>query len=220
MQEVNNCFKDLNTQQTQQVEMLMPLYAEWNAKINLISRKDFENFEIHHVLHSLAIARFVQFPDNATVIDIGTGGGFPGIPLAIFFPRVNFILVDSITKKIMVVKDVIDKLNLTKVSCLNQRAESITAKADYIISRATAPLAELVSWTHGIINPNTGSPSQAPNSLTESKQTIPNGWIILKGGDLDEQLTPFKNAAQVKSISDYFPHPYFETKKLIYLPGR
>jgi len=201
---IKSYFPELTTRQVEQLEMLMPLYAEWNSKINLISRKDFENFYPHHVLHSLAIAKFIQFNNNATVIDIGTGGGFPGIPLAILFPEVNFILVDSITKKIKVVKAVISQLGLSNAKALNQRAEQVKDQVDYIISRATAPLPELVKWTnHLLIKGESGSQF--------------NGWIVLKGGELEAEVAPFSESVKIKSIADYFKEPYFETKKLVYL---
>jgi len=201
---IKSYFPELTTRQVEQLEMLMPLYAEWNSKINLISRKDFENFYPHHVLHSLAIAKFIQFNNNATVIDIGTGGGFPGIPLAILFPEVNFILVDSITKKIKVVEAVISQLGLSNAKALNQRAEQVKDQVDYIISRATAPLPELVKWTnHLLIKGESGSQF--------------NGWIVLKGGELEAEVAPFSESVKIKSIADYFKEPYFETKKLVYL---
>ena len=194
---IKKYFPDLTAKQLHQFERLMPLYGEWNAKINLISRKDFENFYEHHVLHSLAIAKFIQFNNDTTVIDIGTGGGFPGIPLAILFPKVNFILVDSIAKKIKVVDNVVQKLELNNIKTLNGRAEQMKAKADYIISRATAPLPELVGWTNHLFL--SGEKSKALKKI----KMLPNGWIVLKGGELEEELNPFQRKVQVKSIVDY-----------------
>ncbi len=202
---IQKYFPELTIEQSHQFEMLMPLFAEWNNKINLISRKDIEHFYEHHVLHSLSIAKFIQFKEGANVIDVGTGGGFPGIPLAIIFPQVNFTLVDSITKKIKVVEDIIQKLGLQNVKTLNMRAENIKLKADYIISRATAPLNELINWTnHTLQNNQVGS--------------MPNGWITLKGGDLSEELKPFEKQVVIELISSYFSESFFETKKIVYLP--
>ncbi len=201
---IRNYFPAISDKQQAQFEMLLPIYADWNEKINLISRKDFENFEVHHVLHSLAVAKFIQFNDDATVLDVGTGGGFPGIPLAILFPDVNFILVDSIAKKIKVVNDVVAKLDLQNVKTINGRAEQMQTKVDYVLSRATAPMSDLINWTKPLLTKGTAG-------------TLPNGWIALKGGDLEEELTPFRESVVVKSIADYFEEEFFVTKKVIFL---
>ena len=202
---IQKYFPELTEEQSNQFEMLMPLFAEWNHRINLISRKDIEHFYERHVLHSLAIARFIQFKEGANVIDVGTGGGFPGIPLAIIFPQVNFTLVDSITKKIKVVDDILQKLGLQNVETLNMRAEDIKIKADYIISRATAPLTELINWTKHTLQ-------------TGQAGSMPDGWITLKGGDLGEELKPFEKQVVIEPISRYFSELFFETKKIVYLP--
>ncbi len=208
-----NYFPTISENQRRQFEMLMPLYADWNAQINLISRKDFEHFYERHVLHSLAIARFIQFASGTKVIDIGTGGGFPGIPLAILFPEVHFTLVDSIGKKIMVVNDVVEKLGLENVLAINQRAEQLAMEANFVISRATAPLSELVDWTQHLIAPG------KTMSLGMNGVELKSGWIALKGGDLDEELAPFGKKVQVKPIADFFEEAFFETKKIVYLPN-
>lgn len=202
---IQKYFPELSATQLYQFEMLLPLYTEWNAKINLISRKDFEHFYERHVLHSLAIAKFIQFDNGIKVIDIGTGGGFPGIPLAIVFPYVNFILVDSITKKIKVVNEVAKKLGLINVETIIERAAELELKADFIISRATASLAELISWTKSLLR-------------MEKAGTLNNGWITLKGGNLEDELKLFEKNVQIKLISSYFNEPFFETKKIVYLP--
>jgi 16S rRNA (guanine527-N7)-methyltransferase len=209
---IKKYFPEITIKQIQHFEMLMPLYADWNSKINLISRKDFENFYEHHVLHSLAIAKFIRFADQSRVIDIGTGGGFPGIPLAILFPNVNFTLVDSISKKIKVVVDVVQQLKLHNVKTFNQRAEQLQVKADYVISRATAPLPELVNWTKHLFQ-------SEDRSVLGKNEMLTNGWIVLKGGDLEDELKPFQKKVKLKPISDYFDEPFFETKKIVYLPS-
>ena len=202
---IKKYFSELTQKQILQLEMLLPLYAEWNEKINLISRKDFDNFYLHHVLHSLAIAKFIQFAANATVMDIGTGGGFPGIQLAILFPEVNFCLVDSITKKIKVVDDVVQKLELQNVKTINGRAEQVKAKVDFIVSRATAPMPQLISWTQHLL-------------VKGKSSSLSNGWILLKGGDLEEELKPFSKGVKIKAIADFFDEPFFETKRIVHLP--
>lgn len=184
--------------------MLGDLYVEWNAKINLISRKDIEFLFERHVLHSLAIAEFINFKDGTTILDIGTGGGFPGIPLAIMFPNVKFTLVDSIGKKIKVVEDMISRLNLTNATAICDRAENLQGTFDYIVSRATAPLNDLYKWSLPKIN-------------KVQKNAIPNGIICLKGGELDEEIKPFKGRTEVVLLSDYFAEEYFLNKKLIFV---
>lgn len=202
---IQKYFPDLTAIQIQQFELLPELYAEWNAKINVISRKDIAMVQLHHTLHSLAIARFIQFIPDSNILDIGTGGGFPGIPLAIMFPQTHFHLTDSIGKKITVVKEISAALKLKNVTAQQIRSEELNHQFDFIISRAVAPLSQLVDWSKGKI-------------LKKSKHTLDNGIICLKGGDLREELKPFNKRVLEKNISDYFEEEFFQTKKIIYLP--
>jgi len=198
-------FPDLTEQQREQFAALRPLYEDWNAKINVISRKDMDAFYEHHVLHSLAIARLVSFRPMADVLDVGTGGGFPGIPLAILFPETHFLLVDSIGKKIRVVEAVKEALSLGNVKAMQCRAEQLQGEFDFIVSRAVTAMPELVGWVRKLV-----SPSQY--------HTLHNGLICLKGGDLETELKPFGKKAKVYDISQFFQEPFFETKKVVYLP--
>jgi len=205
MNQILSYFPDLTSIQKEQIASLFPLYKEWNDKVNLISRKDFDNLYERHILHSLAIAKFIQFKKDTTVLDVGTGGGFPGIPLAIMFPDVQFHLVDSIGKKIVVVKDVINRLELTNATCQQIRCEELKVKYDFIVSRAVTSFPEFVTFTKELLN------QRASNS-------IKNGIIYLKGGDITEEILPFKKKVQVVDISNYFENEFFATKKIIYLP--
>ena len=200
-------FPDLTEQQKERFAALPELYADWNSKINVISRKDMDNFVEHHVLHSLAIAKVLRFKSMADVMDVGTGGGFPGIPLAIMFPDTNFYLVDSIGKKIKVVQSVAEQLRLTNVRAEQIRAEQVKGDFDFIVSRAVTDLSQFVGWVKGKV-----SDSQY--------HKLRNGILYLKGGDLDEELAPFRKKVQLFDISDFFEEPYFEKKKVIYLPFR
>jgi 16S rRNA (guanine527-N7)-methyltransferase len=193
-------FPDLSADQKKQVDHLGRLYEDWNSKINVISRKDMDHFYERHVLHSLAIAKFIRLRAGEKILDVGTGGGFPGIPLAILFPETDFTLVDSIGKKIKIVESVAGELGLENVTPINGRAESVKLKVDFVVSRATAPLTDLVRWTMQSINKQEG-----------------NGLIALKGGDLDEELRAFKMAGRIP-VSEYFNEPFFETKQIIFLP--
>ena len=184
---------------------LLPLYEEWNAKINVISRKDMEHFYEHHVLHSLAIAKVIQFKPMAEVLDVGTGGGFPGIPLAIMFPESRFMLIDSIGKKIKVVSSVIESLGLANTKAQQIRAEQLDGEYDFVVSRAVTTLGEFVPWVKGKISKSQYHP-------------LHNGILYLKGGDLTNELFPFRHKVQTWDISDFFAEEYFETKKVIYLP--
>ena len=198
-------FLSLSPLQRRQFAILPGIYREWNEKINVVSRKDIDNFEVNHLLHSLAIARFTRFLPGTSVIDIGTGGGLPGIPLAIFFPEVKFTLVDSIAKKIRVATAVAAEAGLTNVTAVTARAENLSGKYDFIIGRAVTETEQLIRMTGHL-----GS----RKSFNERK----NGWILLKGGDLDTELSPFRRSAEVTDISNWFEEPWFETKKVVYLP--
>ena len=195
-------FPNLSETQIEKFSRLKDLYTDWNNKINVISRKDMDNFWIHHVLHSLSIAVKFDFEKYATVLDVGTGGGFPGIPLAIMFPQTEFTLADSIEKKIKVVEGVSSELGLNNVKTLRTRIEEHKGKYDFIVSRAVTEFTTFVKWTSK--NISTGSPG--------------NGIIYLKGGDLDYELATFKNGVIVTEIHDFFNEPFFETKKIVYLP--
>lgn len=191
--------------QKQQFSQLPDLYKSWNEKINVVSRKDVDNLMVHHVLHSLSIAKFVSFIDGAEILDIGTGGGFPGIPLAIMFPGANFTLVDSISKKINVVKAISESIQLNNVAALSIRAEQVNGTFDFAVSRATAPLTDLEKWSRGKIK-------------KVSKHTLYNGIICLKGGDLTDEIKPFKNKVSLVPVNQYFSYDFFDTKFVVHLP--
>ena len=199
-------FPHLTAQQKDRFAALLPLYGEWNARINVLSRKETPaQWGVRHVLHSLSIARFIAFKPGAAIMDLGTGGGFPGIPLAIMFPETSIYLVDSIGKKIKVVQAVAGALELSNVRAEQIRAEDVPGRFDFVVSRAVAPLSELHGWIRNKIKP-------------VSQHALPNGLICLKGGDLAEELAPFGRRVQVQPISDYFGDDFFETKQIVYLP--
>jgi 16S rRNA (guanine527-N7)-methyltransferase len=198
-------FPGLSDTQLEQFARLGDLYDDWNSKINVISRKDMEQFYIHHVLHSLGIAKVMEFQPETKVLDIGTGGGFPGIPLAILFPDTHFHLVDSIGKKINVVKDVVKQLKLTNVEAQQARAEELVRKYDFIISRAVTRMANFYPWVKNKIR-------------TEDFNEFQNGILYLKGGEVDEEMEELDKSYVVYHLDDYFQEVYFETKKVIYLP--
>ena len=200
---ISDYFK-LTDRQAEQFAQLDALYRDWNSKINVISRKDIDNLYEHHVLHSLAIAKLLPFQPGSTIMDVGTGGGFPGIPLAILFPECQFLLIDSIGKKIKVANEVAQALNLTNVVCKQERAEEEKQKFDFVVSRAVMPLPDLVKLVR-------------KNISNHHINAVPNGLVVLKGGDLKEELRPF-NEAEVTPCSQYFPGEWFETKQIIYLP--
>lgn len=198
-------FPGLTTAQEEQFSKLFLLYSDWNDKINVISRKDIDNLYTNHVLHSLGIAKVLAFKPGAKVLDVGTGGGFPGIPLAILFPETNFHLVDSIGKKIMVVKAVAESLGLKNVQGEQIRAEQINAEYDFVVSRAVTRLKEFYSWVHRKVK-------------RKSVHDLDNGILYLKGGDLEEELAELKKPYALYSLSDYFKEDFFETKKVVYVP--
>ena len=201
---ISEYFK-LTDRQAEQFAQLDALYRDWNSKINVISRKDIDNLYEHHVLHSLAIAKFLPFQPGTTILDVGTGGGFPGIPLAILFPECRFMLIDSIGKKIKVASEVAQSLGLTNVVCKQERAEEEKQKFDFVVSRAVMPLPDLVKLVR-------------KNISTKQRNAVPNGIIVLKGGDLKEELAPYQKTAEVTPCSQWFANEWYSTKQLIYLP--
>jgi 16S rRNA (guanine527-N7)-methyltransferase len=202
---ISHYFPSLSPKQEEQFAKLFSLYSEWNDKINVISRKDIENLYINHVLHSLGIAKVMSFKPGASVLDVGTGGGFPGIPLAILFPETNFHLVDSIGKKITVVNAVAEGLGLENVKGEQIRAEQIKNQYDFIVSRAVTRLKEFYGWIH-------------QKAKDKSVHDLDNGILYLKGGDLDEELNELKKPYSLYSLTDYFKEDFFETKKVVYVP--
>ncbi|MBS3738065.1 16S rRNA (guanine(527)-N(7))-methyltransferase RsmG [Mesohalobacter halotolerans] len=206
MKYITSYFPGLEQKQESQFKAISELYKNWNQKINVVSRKDIDEIYLRHVLHSLAIAKFIQFKPGSKVIDVGTGGGFPGIPLAILFPETRFTLVDSIAKKIKVVNEVVENLGLQNVKTINGRVENTKGHYDFIISRAVAAMPTFVKWTKGKI-------------AKQSQHDIKNGIIYLKGGDLSKELKPYTKV-EVIPISKYFEDDFFETKKIVYLPQK
>ncbi len=202
---IKKYFPQITDKQLKQFELLFPLYEEWNEKINVISRKDIENLMEHHVLHSLAIAKFIQFNVGTEILDVGTGGGFPGIPLAIMFPECQFTLIDSIGKKIKVVEEVSKALGLKNVFAIHGRAEQLTTDYEFIVSRAVTRLSPFYEWVKYKINQN-------------NFHKVKNGLLCLKGGDLEEELAEFGRKHKVIELYTYFEEPFFETKKLVYVP--
>jgi 16S rRNA (guanine527-N7)-methyltransferase len=199
-------FPDINNEQKEQFSLLENLYQDWNQKINVVSRKDIDELYLRHVLHSLGIAKFQQFLPESAILDVGTGGGFPGIPLAILFPETHFTLVDSIGKKIKVVEEVVAGLGITNVTPINSRVEAVNGQFDFIVSRAVAAMPTFTHWVKGKIK---------KESLHERR----NGILYLKGGNLTEELKDYKTA-QIIELQDYFKEEFFETKKVVYLPQK
>lgn len=205
MELIRKYFPQLTPLQIEQFTRLFPIYTLWNQKINVISRKDIDHLYLHHVLHSLAIARIISFKPSTHIIDAGTGGGFPGIPLAILFPECHFILNDSIRKKITVVQEVILETGLKNCETRNLRMEELKDKADFVVSRAVTEVPQLIAWIGRNIRPG-------------GKNDLKNGLLALKGGDLTEELKPLKKTLRIYNLSEYFSEPYFETKKMVHIP--
>lgn len=201
---IKKYFPDLTEDQILKFEKLEELYKDWNLKINVVSRKDIDELYLRHVIHSLGIAKIQSFKPGSKILDVGTGGGFPGIPLAIMFPESEFHLVDSIGKKIKVVDEVSEGLELKNVKSFNQRVEELDGNYDFIVSRAVAIMPTFVRWVKGKI-------------AKESKHDRKNGILYLKGGDLTEELIDYRTA-QIFELSDYFEEDFFDTKKVVYLP--
>ena len=205
MEEILKAFPSLTATQIEQFHALLPLYKEWNEKINVISRKDIDNLYAHHVLHSLAIAQYIRWKPGTQILDFGTGGGFPGIPLAIMFPECNFKLIDGTGKKIKVVNAVAQAIGLKNVEAVHLRGEEEKGKFDFVVSRAVMPLPDLVKIVR-------------KNISTSQRNALPNGLICLKGGDLVAETQAFKNKVQLTPISQWFDNEWFNDKHLIYLP--
>ena len=204
MEIIQKYFTDLTEQQLHQFGQLQELYKDWNLKINVVSRKDIDELYLRHVLHSLGIAKVIKFQPNARVMDVGTGGGFPGIPLAILFPKTLFHLVDAIGKKIKVVNEVVEGLELKNVKTSNCRVEEVKDTYDFIVSRAVAQMETFVHWTKGKI-------------AKKQNHELKNGILYLKGGDLTEELQKYTTAT-IYDLTNYFDEPFFETKKVVHLP--
>ena len=204
MKLIQHYFPDLTEDQILQFEKLEDLYKDWNLKINVVSRKDIDELYLRHVLHSLGIAKVIRFKPNSKILDVGTGGGFPGIPLAILYPECQFHLVDSIAKKLMVVNEVVEGLGLTNVKTTHSRVEDVDGHFDFIVSRAVAAMPTFVHWVKGKI-------------AKSQKHSLKNGVLYLKGGDLTEELEPYQTATIYK-LEDYFKEEFFETKKVVHLP--
>ncbi|MGY3055172.1 16S rRNA (guanine527-N7)-methyltransferase [Pedobacter sp. UYEF25] len=205
MQIILKYFNDISAKQIEQFAALYDLYVDWNAQINVISRKDIDELYERHILHSLGIAKICQFKPGENVLDVGTGGGFPGIPLAILFPETGFHLVDSIGKKIKVVKEIASALNLVNVKAEHIRAEQIKNKYNFVVSRAVTRLADFYPWVQGKFK-------------KDSINAIPNGILYLKGGDLTEEIKESKLTVELFALADYFKEEFFETKFVVFVP--
>lgn len=205
MEEILKYFPNLTETQRKQLEQLDALYRDWNSKINVISRKDIDNLYLHHVLHSLAIAKFTHFKAGARVLDFGTGGGFPGIPLAIMFPDVQFKLIDRTAKKIRVTNEVAQAIGLKNVVAEQKSGEEEKGKYDFVVSRAVMPLPDLIKIVR-------------KNIAKDSRNSIENGVIVLKGGDIKDEIKPFSHIAEVDEISQWFTEDWFQEKYVIYIP--
>lgn len=202
---IEKYFHSLSETQCRQFEAMGPLYTDWNSKINLISRKDIDFLYEHHILHSLAIARFIRFKEGSRIMDVGTGGGFPGIPLAVMFPECRFLLVDSIGKKLKAAADIAEKLDLQNVSFCHERVEEEKAMFDFVVSRAVMPLPDLYRLCR-------------KNIAQKQINALPNGIICLKGGELQHEIQSFRQVASQIELSEEFEEEYYKTKKIVYLP--
>lgn len=198
-------FPELTAVQRHQMEQLLSLYPYWNEKINVISRKDIDNLEVHHILHSLGIVKFVKFTPGTRVMDLGTGGGFPGIPLAIYYPDVTFHLVDRIGKKLRVAQDIAERIGLANVTFQHGDVKEVKGKYDFVVSRAVMDLGDMVPLVKRLID-------------SEDHNAVPNGLICLKGGDLSREIAKYRNQVLIDELSSYFKEDFFKTKKILYLP--
>ena len=205
MEHILQYFPELTEKQREQMAQLEVLYPEWNAKINVISRKDIDNLEVNHILHSLGLVKFVKFTPGTRVMDLGTGGGFPGIPLAIYYPDVTFHLVDRIGKKLKVAQDIAERIRLTNVTIQHGDVKEVKGKFDFVVSRAVMDLGEMVPLVRRFID-------------SEDRNAVPNGLLCLKGGDLTGEIHRFKNQVLIDELSSYFKEDFFKTKKILYLP--
>ena len=205
MEYILKYFPELTEIQRNQMAALENLYPEWNAKINVISRKDIDNLEINHILHSLGLVKFVKFTPGTRVMDLGTGGGFPAIPLAVYYPEVTFHLVDRIGKKLKVAQDIAERIGLTNVTIQHGDVKEVKGKFDFVVSRAVMPLGDMVPLVKRFI-------------ASEDYNAVPNGLLCLKGGDLSGEVQQFKNQALIDDLSSYFKEDFFKTKKILYLP--
>ncbi len=198
-------FPELTEAQRSQMRQLETLYPEWNAKINVISRKDIDNLEVNHLLHSLGLVKFVKFTSGTRVMDLGTGGGLPGIPLAIYYPDVSFHLVDRIGKKLKVAQDIAERIGLSNVSFQHGDVKEVKGKFDFVVSRAVMDLADMVPLVRRFID-------------NEDRNAVPNGLLCLKGGDLSGEISQYRNKVLIDELSSYFKEEFFKTKKILYLP--
>lgn len=205
MKQILSYFPNLTEQQIRQLSLLENLYKEWNDRINVISRKDINELYEHHVLHSLAIAKYISFKDCSKILDVGTGGGFPGIPLAIMYPNCHFTLIDSIRKKTLVATEISKEIGLNNTTIIQENAKDEKQKYDFVVSRAVMNTQDLVKLIKKNVSP-------------KGNNSIPNGLICLKGGDLSQELYPIKRWYELTNISEYFKLPFFETKKILYIP--
>ena len=205
MEHILKYFPELTDVQRNQLAQLETLYPEWNAKINVISRKDIENLEVNHILHSLGLVRFVKFTPGTRVMDLGTGGGFPGIPLAVYYPDVSFHLVDRIGKKLKVAQDIAERIGLTNVTFQHGDVKEVKGKFDFVVSRAVMDLGDMVPLVKRFID-------------SEDRNAVPNGLLCLKGGDLSDEISKYRNKVLIDELSSYFKEEFFNTKKIVYLP--